>query len=353
MLSNVTESKGRNVRSHIRVLHTPTLNANLVSVGAFDRAGLTTTFGNGKGVVRKTDGTLVLAGQNVNGMYLLETLDNAPNPPLAMTSLSQPVPLEQWHRRLTHCSPLTIHDMARGNLVDGLKISEVTINGKCEDCILGWQTCCPFDGSTEKDLGLLDLVAFDLWGPSRVQSAGGKRYLMVIVDAGTSFKYGAYLPDKSDATILSTFETFRAKAETTTGRKIRRLRTDRAYESLAWGDYCQLHGITHEFTAPYSSAQNGLAERAIRTTIDDVRTLLRDSSLGHSYWAEAAAYSIDTRNLIPSRQHPGRIPTESFTGKRQSVAHLRVFGAKCWAKIPTAHAVLFCPPADLNRSDRN
>ena len=325
--------------TYTRALHTPTLNANLVSVGAFDRAGLTTTFGNGKGVVRKADGTLVLAGQNVNGMYLLETIDNVPNPPppLAMTSLSRPVPLEQWHRRLTHCSPLTINDMAKGNLVDGLNISEATITGKCEDCILGRQTRRPFDGSTEKDLDLLDLVAFDLWGPSRVQSVRGKVYMMVIVDAGTSFKYGAYLSDKSDTTILSIFEVFRAKAETTTGRKIRRLRTDRAYESSAWGDYCRRHGITHEFTAPYSSAQNGLAERAIRTTIDDVRTLLRDSSLGHSYWAEAASYSIDTRNLIPSRRHPGRIPAESFTGKRQSVAHLRVFGAKCWAKIPTAH----------------
>ena len=104
----------------------------------------------------------------------------------------------------------------------------------------------------------------------------------------------------------------------------------------AWEEYCQQHNITHEFTAPYSSAQNGLAEHAIRTMIDDVRTLLRNSNLSHSYWAEAAAYSIDTHNLIPSRRHPGRIPTESFMGKRQSVAHLRVFGAKCWAKIPTA-----------------
>ena len=62
------------------------------------------------------------------------------------------------------------------------------------------------------------------------------------------------------------------------------------------------HGIIHKFTAPYSSAQNGLAERVIRTTMDDVRTLLNDSGLSHSFWAEAAAYSIDTRNLIPSRR---------------------------------------------------
>jgi hypothetical protein len=225
-------------------------------------------------------------------------------------------------------------------LMDGLQISGTVLNGKCEDCIMGCQTRRPFDGEMEKSLKTLDLVSFDIWGPSRVQSGGGKVYLMIIIDAGTSYKHGAYLGDKSDASTLAAFEVFRAKAETLTGQKICRVQTDGAFESPAWRDYYyQQYGITHEVTAPYSSAQNGLAERAIRTTINDVRTLLCDSGLGHSYWAEAAAYSIDTRNLIPSRRHPGQIPLESFTGKRQGISHLRVFGAKGWAKIPTVHGV--------------
>ena len=286
-------------------------------MGALDKVGLTTTFGNGQGVVQRADGNVVLAGKNVNGMYVLETTNDSdiPNTPLAMGSLSQAVSLEQWHHRLTHCNPLTIQNMANNNLVDGLRVSNVNLSGKCEDCILGRQTRWPFDGETEKDVGPLDLVSFDLWGPSRTQSAGGKTYLMIIVDAGTSYKYGAYLSDKSDPTTLAAFEIFRAMVETLTGRKIRRLQTDWAYDSTAWGEYCQKHGITHEFTTPYSSAQNGLAEHAIRTTLDDVHTLLRDSKLSHSYWAEAAAYSIDTQNLIPSRRHPGRIPLETFSGK--------------------------------------
>ena len=69
-----------------------------------------------------------------------------------------------------------------------------------------------------------------------------------------------------------------------------------------------------------------------------MRTLLRDANFSHSYWAEAAAYSIDTQNLIPSCWHPGKILLEAFSGKRQSVAHLCVFGAKCWAKLPTTHS---------------
>ena len=194
--------------------------------------------------------------------------------------------------------------MCNNNLVDGLKILETDLNGKCEDCILGRQTRRPFDGETVKDLDPLELVAFDLWGPSRVQSVGGKLYMMIIVDAGTSYKYGAYLPDKSDRTTIMAFEAFWTSAETVTGKKTRHLQTDRAYESNAWGEYCQRHRIAHEFTAPYSSAQNGLAECAIRTTIDDVCTLLRNSNLSHSYWAEAVAYSIHTQNLIPSRCHP-------------------------------------------------
>ena len=331
----ILDGKERTI-TFTRALHTPELNANLVSVSALDRVGLTTSFGNGQCVARRTDKTVVLSGKGVNGMYLLDPIPNIPSIPLALSSLSQAISLEQWHRRLAHCSPLTIQDMANNKLVDGLRISGSTLHGKCEDCIIGRQTRRPFDGTTEKDIPPLDLVSFDLWGPSRVPSIGGKIYLMIIVDAGTSYKHGAYLSDKSDQTTITSFEIFRARAETLTSRKVKKLRTDRAYESSAWRDYCQKQGITHEFTAPYSSAQNGLSERAIRTTMDDVRTLLRDSGLGHSYWAEAAAYSIDTRNLIPSRRHPSAIPLQSFSGERQDVSHLRVFGAKCWAKIPTS-----------------
>ena len=203
-------------------------------------------------------------------MYLLEPVNNSLDTTFAMTSLSKPTSLEQWHQRLAHCSLLTIQVMANNKLLDGLVILETDMNGKCENCILGRQTHCPFDGETKKDLNPLDLVAFNLWGPSCVQSARGKVYMMMIVDGGTSYKCGVYLPNKSNDTTIQAFNTFHVKAETITGKKICRLRTDRAFESAAWEKYCRSHGIVHEFTAPYSSAQNGLAERAIRTTMDDV-----------------------------------------------------------------------------------
>ncbi len=179
-----------------------------------------TTFGSGHGIICKKDGTVVLTGQGDKGMFVeaINTIHHTglPGNPTAMRSLSQPMSLEQWHRQLTHCSPLTIKEMANGKLVDGLTISEDNLQGKCKDCIL----CRPFDGETEKLLDPLELVAFDLWGPSRVQSSGGKLYFMLIVDAGTSYKHGAYLCDKSDASTIPAFDSFRVKAESMTGKKI-------------------------------------------------------------------------------------------------------------------------------------
>ena len=81
--------------TYTNALHTPALNANLISVSVFDKAGLTMTFGNGRVIIQKVDGTVILAGENVNRMYLLKTINNTPSPPLAMSSLSQPASLEQ------------------------------------------------------------------------------------------------------------------------------------------------------------------------------------------------------------------------------------------------------------------
>ena len=121
--------------TYTHALHTPTLNANLISVGALDKAGLITTFGNGKGVTTKPDGTVILEGKNVNGMYLLETLSEPSQIPLALSSLSQTTSLEQWHCCFAHCSSLMIKDMATHNMVDGLKLAGDNLDGKCEDSI--------------------------------------------------------------------------------------------------------------------------------------------------------------------------------------------------------------------------
>ena len=119
-LVNGTEKK----ITYTHAIHTPTLNANLISVSALDRAGLTVTFSGGKGVVRKKDGTIILTAQCEKGMYVVDEIDEPKVFGALASSLLKAAPLEQWHRRLIHCSPATITEMVKGDLVNGLVISE-------------------------------------------------------------------------------------------------------------------------------------------------------------------------------------------------------------------------------------
>ena len=89
-----------------------------------------------------------------------------------------------------------------------------------------------------------------------------------------------------------------------------------------WIEYCAEHGMRVESTTPHSSEMNGIAEHGICTTTTDARTLLIDAGLPKNLWAEAAAYSIHTQNLIPSKAIPGKILLEGWTKRRVDVSYL-------------------------------
>ncbi len=49
----------------------------------------------------------------------------------------------------------------------------------------------------------------------------------------------------------------------------------------------------------------------------------------------AWAFSEMVENLLPSARHPGIIPEEKWTGERQDVGHIRVWGCIAYAYIPS------------------
>jgi hypothetical protein len=119
---------------------------------------------------------------------------------------------------------------------------------------------------------------------------------MVIVDSRMSHKHTVYLHDKSDTSTIPAFDEYRVMAEKQTRRAVKNVRTDNAFNLAEWKEYFRTHSIIHKTTVPYSSAKNGLTERAIRTITEDICTLLDESGLLHSYWAAAGACSTYSRN---------------------------------------------------------
>ncbi|KAF7372293.1 Gag-Pol polyprotein [Mycena venus] len=299
-------------------LHAPSLSANLISVSQLDKAGYWSKFGGGEvGVYEGKDGMMLLRGRGSDGMYILD-VDNTH----AKISTTKPVNLAKWHGRMVHSDVDTIREMHAKGLVDNLDITNMTVEGKCISCRAGRQHARPYDGHTDP------MHLRWNWWPS----------IFGVPCVGSSHKYVAFLKDKSDDSTIAALDEYHVMAERQTGHKVKRVKTDNAFNSGRWKEYFKTHGIIHEQTSPYSSAQNGLTERAIHTIMEDIRALLHDSGLPHKYWAAAGACSVYTRNLMPSRRHPGKIPEEVFSGQRQSVAHLRVFGSRCSAKVNTTHS---------------
>lgn len=257
------------------VLHTPDLSANLISVSRLDSMGCTTTFGGGKFVVRDKNGKSCLEGQMVNRMYMVNEGGSAA---MAARSHEKPTTLETWHRRFGHAGITGIKRLETKSLVDGLKITDTTLHGMCEDCIYGKHTRRPFDEIVTHETEVLERVHIDLWGPARVTSRGGKRYMMGITDGHSKYPTAYFLENKRAETSLAAFRAYHLMAERQTGKKLRIVRVDGGgeFDNGLWQNYFEEHGLIIEFTAPYSSSQNGVAEREFRTVADGTRVTMAE-----------------------------------------------------------------------------
>jgi len=196
---------------------------------------------------------------------------------------------------------------------------------------------------------VLKRIHIDLWGPASVKSVGGALYLMVLVDGGSSMKFGYLLSHKTANLTLQVFTEFHLKAERVTGKKLQHVRVDLGHEwwNEKWDDYLRSHGIIKEGSTPYAHGQNGIAERAIRTIIGSIRCLLFDAGLSKSMWVEAAACSIYVQGFVPSNRHPGVVPLERWTGKKQDISHLHPFGCVAYAQVPTELVVSKLDPQSI------
>ena len=80
--------------------------------------------------------------------------------------------------------------------------------------------------------------------------------------------------------------------------------------------------------------QHGVAERMNRTLRDKAKCMLSESGLPSMFWDEAiltAAYLYN--RVIPSGCK--LTPYQSWTGNAPVYKHLRVFGCKAYAVLPT------------------
>ena len=70
-----------------------------------------------------------------------------------------------------------------------------------------------------------------------------------------------------------------------------------------------------------------------RTLVETVRSMLDDSRLPRSFWAEALSTAVHLRNCSPTKAVSGMTPFEAWTGEKPNVDYLRAFGCTAYSHI--------------------
>ena len=259
------------------------------------------------------------------------------SPTLAMAANENSRSLKQWHWALEHINEASIRKLATD---EGIKISDPSSHfslSSCIPCIEGKQHKFPLPTSSSTDHSSIkpgNLVCIDIWGPARTIAIGGYQYSCKIVDFAT--RWDSSQPIKTKDKIRRLVYQYKERMEKITSNPLHSIRVDNVRELAESGEFklwCKDNGIQMQFTAPYTSVQNGIAERAHRTTLEATHAMLSDSGLSRQYWALAIDYANFIRNHSPNSYLKGSTPYQALYNKAPDYSMIHSFGSDCYVLI--------------------
>ena len=246
-----------------RVLFVPNSTVRLISVYSINNDGYHTCYFDADSCnITDRSGNVVLTGTawKQRRLYILDC-DANKQPALntADTALyaDRTPDVETWHRRLGHCNHRTVIDMARENTAKGMPIDLSSAPATCDHCVLGKQTRSHVPKVREgpRATKRLERVYVDLCGPMPAVSKFGHVYSMNIMDDFSSYVWSIPLARKSEA--LNALRAWHRAVENQTGEKLKIVVTDNGeLVSNTMAAWCQLSGIDHQLTAPYTCCKS-------------------------------------------------------------------------------------------------
>ncbi|KAJ9546338.1 hypothetical protein OSB04_018881 [Centaurea solstitialis] len=235
-----------------------------------------------------------------------------------------------WHRRMCHMNFKNMNKLVKNNLVRGLPRKEFFCNDNCVACLKGKQHKTSHKSKEVNSISSpLQLIHMDLFGPTNVTSIGKKSYCLVIVDDFSRFTWVYFLKTKDETSGL--IKSFVTRVENQTNLKVKVIRSDNGteFKNSDINSFCDEKGIEKQYSAPRTPQHNGVAERRNRTLIEAARSLLADSKLPITFWAEAVntAFYVQNRTLVVKSQ--GKTPYEIFKKKKPFIGFFKPFGCPC------------------------
>ncbi|GJR23595.1 putative ribonuclease H-like domain-containing protein [Tanacetum coccineum] len=221
-----------------------------------------------------------------------------------------------WHMRLGHINFKTMNKLVRGNLVRGLPSKLFENDHSCVACQKGKQHKASCKTKLVSSISHpLQMLHMDLFGPTFVRSINHKIYCLVVTDDYSRFSWVFFLATKDETSgILKTFIT---GIENQINHKVKIIRCDNGteFKNNDMNQFCGMKGIKREFSVARTPQQNGVAERKNRTLIEAARTMLADSLLPTTFWAEAVNTACYVQNRVLVTKPHNKTPYELLLGR--------------------------------------
>ncbi|GJR90592.1 putative ribonuclease H-like domain-containing protein [Tanacetum coccineum] len=203
-----------------------------------------------------------------------------------------------WHRRLGHLNFKTMNKLVKGNLVRGLPSKLFENDQTCVACQKGKQHRASCKSKTKNLISLpLHLLHMDLFGPTFVKSLKKKMYCLVVIDDYSRFTWVFFLATKDETSgILKSFIT---GIENLVDHKVKVIRCDNGTE--------------------FKNREMN------QTLIEAARTMLADSKLPTTFWAEAVNTACYVQNRVLVVKPHNKTPYELFHGRTPTLSFMRPF----------------------------
>ncbi|GJU14488.1 putative ribonuclease H-like domain-containing protein [Tanacetum coccineum] len=153
-----------------------------------------------------------------------------------------------------------------------------------------------------------------------------KKYCLVVTDDYSRFSWVFFLSTKDETTEI--LKNFIKEVENLVDKKVKIIRSDNGteFKNKVMDDFCREKGIKREYSVARTPQQNGVAERKNRTLIEAARTMLADSKLPTTFWAEAVSTTCYVQNRVLIVKPHNKTPYELFRGFKLAIGFMKPFG---------------------------
>ncbi|GJS29394.1 retrovirus-related pol polyprotein from transposon TNT 1-94 [Tanacetum coccineum] len=328
-----------------RVYYVEGLGHNLFSVGQFCDSDLEVAFRKHSCYVRDVNSVDLIKGNHGTNLYTIYVMKSSP---ICLLSKASKNKSWLWYRRLNHLNFGTITDLARKDLVRGLPRLKFEKDHLCSVCQLGKsQKYSHKPKSKNTNLEVLNTLHMDLYGPMRVQTINGKKYILVIVDDYSRFTWVKFLRSKDETPEF--IIKFLKQIQVGLNKTVRYIRTDNGTEFVNQflTEYYESVGIFHQKSVLKTPQQNGIVERRNRTLMEAARTMLIFSKASMFLWVEVVATACYTKNQSLIHTRHNKTPYKLVHDKKPDLKFLHVFSALCYPTNDSEDLGKLRPTSDI------